>query len=122
LLARNAYHGAVPWCSPSVSGVTEEDRAHLIYYNYNDLESLHAAVESAGDDLAGVLVSAFKHDMGVDQELPTAEFARLARDLTRQHDAALIVDDVRAGLRLDLGGSWEPLGIRPDLSAWSKGI
>lgn len=122
LVARNAYHGAVPWCSPSVSGVTEEDRAHLIYYNYNDLESLHAAVESAGDDLAGVLVSAFKHDMGVDQELPTAEFARLARDLTRQHDAALIVDDVRAGLRLDLGGSWEPLGIRPDLSAWSKGI
>ncbi len=29
---------------------------------------------------------------------------------------------MRAGFRLDLGGSWEPLGVRPDLSAWSKAI
>ncbi len=28
LLARGAYHGAVPWCSPSLAGVTAEDRAH----------------------------------------------------------------------------------------------
>ena len=36
--------------------------------------------------------------------------------------AALILDDVRAGFRLHLGGSWEPVGVRPDLSAWSKAI
>ncbi len=36
--------------------------------------------------------------------------------------AALILDDVRAGFRLNLGGCWEPLGMRPDLSAWSKAI
>jgi len=29
---------------------------------------------------------------------------------------------VRAGFRLHHGGSWEPLGVRPDLSAWSKAI
>jgi len=29
---------------------------------------------------------------------------------------------VRAGFRIDLGGSWEPYGIRPDLSAFSKAI
>ena len=28
---------------------------------------------------------------------------------------ALILDDVRAGFRLHLGGSWEGLGMRPDL-------
>jgi glutamate-1-semialdehyde 2,1-aminomutase len=37
-------------------------------------------------------------------------------------EAALIIDDVRAGFRLDLGGSWETLGVQPDLSAWSKAI
>src|SRR5262249_46317172 len=31
-------------------------------------------------------------------------------------------DDVRAGFRLHLGGSWEVVGIRPDLAAWSKAI
>ena len=28
LVAQGAYHGAVPWCSPSLLGVTAEDRAH----------------------------------------------------------------------------------------------
>src|SRR5262249_25483393 len=37
-------------------------------------------------------------------------------------EAALIVDDVRAGFRLHDGGSWELVGVRPDLAAWSKAI
>lgn len=122
LVARGAYHGAIPWCSPSVAGVTEEDRAHLIIYDYNDVASLEAAVGEAGDDLAGILVSAFKHDLGKEHVLPTREFAARARELATKADAALIVDDVRAGFRLDLGGSWELVGVRPDLSAWSKAI
>ena len=36
--------------------------------------------------------------------------------------AALILDDVRAGFRLAFGGSWETVGVEPDLSAWSKAI
>ncbi len=56
LVARGAYHGAVPWCSPSVAGVTAEDRAHLLHYTYNDVDSVDAAVEQAGGDLAAILV------------------------------------------------------------------
>lgn len=122
LVARGAYHGAIPWCTPSVAGVTEEDRAHLIHYDYNDLASLETAAEQAKGDLAAILVSAFKHDLGKEHILPTAAFARRARELADEADAALIVDDVRAGFRLDLGGSWELVGVRPDLAAWSKAI
>ncbi|MEM7022718.1 MAG: aminotransferase class III-fold pyridoxal phosphate-dependent enzyme [Pseudomonadota bacterium] len=122
LAARGSYHGAVPWCTPSLAGVTAEDRAHLVLFDYNDVGSLEAAVAEAGDDLSGILVSAFRHDVRRDQEMPTASFARAARELCDRHGAALIIDDVRAGFRLHLGGSWESLGIRPDLSAWSKAI
>lgn len=122
LVARGAYHGAVPWCSPSLVGVTAEDRAHIIQYQYNDIESLTRACEEAKGDLAGIIVSAFRHDYGSDQELPTSEFAHAARAAADAADAALIVDDVRAGFRLSLGGSWENVGVRPDLSAWSKSI
>jgi glutamate-1-semialdehyde 2,1-aminomutase len=122
LVARGSYHGAVPWCTPSLAGVTTEDRAHLIHFDYNDVASLEAAVEQAGDDLAAVVVTAFRHDIARDQELPTAAFAKRARELCTAADAALIVDDVRAGFRIDLAGSWEPLGVRPDLSAFSKAI
>jgi glutamate-1-semialdehyde 2,1-aminomutase len=122
LVARGSYHGALPWCSPSVAGVTSEDRAHLLHFEYNDVASLQAAVGEAGRDLAAILVTAFRHDMGRDLELPTKEFAQAARAACDRADAALIIDEVRAGLRLDVRGSWEALGVRPDLSAWSKAI
>ncbi len=122
LLAQGAYHGAVPWCSPHPFGVTAEDRAHVITFKYNDVASLEAAAAQAGDDLAGILVSAFRHDYGLDQELPTLAFAARARALADDKDAALIMDDVRAGFRLSLHGSWNDLGVQPDLSAWSKAI
>ncbi len=122
LTAAGAYHGAVPWCSPSVAGVTTEDRAHLIHYGYNDIASVEAAVEQASGDLAAIVVSAFRHDMGQRQVMPTQAFADRLRALCDETGAALIVDDVRAGFRLHLGGSWETMGVQPDLAAWSKAI
>jgi glutamate-1-semialdehyde 2,1-aminomutase len=122
LVAKGSYHGALPWCSPSVAGVTSEDRAHLLHFEYNDVASLQAAVDLAGKDLAAILITAFRHDMGRDLELPTREFAAAARAACDAADAALILDEVRTGLRLDVRGSWEALGVRPDLCAWSKAI
>jgi glutamate-1-semialdehyde 2,1-aminomutase len=122
LAAKGAYHGAVPWCSPSVEGVTTEDRAHLLYFEFNDIASLERAAAEAGDDLAGIIVSAHRHDLSRDQEMPTKEFAQRARELCTAKGAALILDEVRTGFRINLAGSWEHLGVRPDLSAWSKAI
>ncbi len=122
LVATKAYHGSDPWCTPLPAGVTAEDRAHLIQYQYNNIASLEAAVQQAGDDLAGILCSAFRHDLGVDQEMPTQAFAQRARSLCDSASAVLILDEVRAGYRLHAGGSWETVGVRPDLSAWSKAI
>lgn len=122
LLANGAYHGAVPWCNPYPAGSTAEDRAHIVRFDYNDVASLDAAAEDCKGDLAGIFVSAFKHDLGKPHEMPTRGFAETARRICDQAGAALIVDDVRAGFRLHAGGSWELTGVRPDLSAWSKAI
>ena len=62
----------------------------------------------AGDDLAGILVSAFRHDYGLDQELPDPAFAARARALADANGAALILDDVRAGFRLTLARQLGP--------------
>jgi glutamate-1-semialdehyde 2,1-aminomutase len=122
LAATGAYHGAAPWCTPRPGGTTPEDRANLGYYTYNDLASVRRAAAEVGDDLAGILVSPFKHDAGYDQELVDPAFARGLRALCDATGAALILDDVRCGFRLHLGSSWEPVGVDPDLSAWSKAI
>jgi glutamate-1-semialdehyde 2,1-aminomutase len=122
LVARGAYHGAAPWCTPRPAGVTPQDRANLGYYTFNDLASVHQAAAQAGPDLAAIMVSPFKHDAGYDQELVDPAFAHGLRALCDATGAALILDDVRAGFRLHLGSSWEPVGVDPDLSAWSKAI
>ncbi len=122
LVARGAYHGSAPWCTPHPNGATAEDRVHLVHYDYNDVTSLVAAAQSVEGDIAGVIVSAFKHDYGKDQEMPTPAFAQAVRKLCDEAGAALILDDVRAGFRLHLAGSWETVGVRPDLAAYSKAI
>jgi glutamate-1-semialdehyde 2,1-aminomutase len=122
LAAKGAYHGSAPWCTPRRDGTTPEDRANLGYYTYNDLASVEQAADGVGDDLAAVIVSPFKHDAGFDQELVDPAFARGLRELCDRRGAALVLDDVRCGFRLNHGGSWEPIGVEPDLSAWSKAL
>ncbi len=121
LVAAGAYHGSAPWCTPRLGGVTAADRVNIGHYTFNDLASVAAAVE-AGPDPAAIVVSPFKHDAGFDQELVDPAFARGLRSLCDRIGAALVLDDVRCGFRLHLGSSWEPIGVLPDLSAWSKAI
>jgi glutamate-1-semialdehyde 2,1-aminomutase len=122
VLAKGAYHGAAPWCTPLKNGVTPADRAHQVFYDYNDVESLEAAVREAGSDLAGIFASPIKHDAFIDQEAPTPEYARRARELCDEHGALLIIDDVRAGFRLARDCSWSLVDVKPDLSTWGKAI
>jgi glutamate-1-semialdehyde 2,1-aminomutase len=120
--AKGAYHGSAPWCTPVKSGTTPSDRANQLFCEYNDVESLEAAVREAGGDLAAIFASPIKHDTFVDQQLPSPDYARRARELCDEHGALLLVDDVRAGFRLARDCSWSLVGVKPDLSAWGKAI
>ena len=120
--AKGAYHGAAPWCTPRPTGALPSDRAHQILCDYNDVASLEAAVAEAGDDLAAIFAAPFKHDAFIDQAEPDLAYATRVRELCDQTGALLIVDDVRAGLRLARDCSWARIGIQPDLSTWGKCI
>lgn len=120
LVAEGSYHGAAPWCTPLPVGIVMEERAFIGTYTYNDIASLEAAVAEAGDDLAAIFATPFKHDGFQDQALPDPAYARRARELCDQTGAMLIVDDVRAGFRITRDCSWELVGVRPDLSTWGK--
>jgi glutamate-1-semialdehyde 2,1-aminomutase len=122
LVAKGAFHGTAPWCTPTMHGIPEEERANLIYYQYNDISSINAAAAKAGADLAGVIVTPFRHESSADQAMVDPAFAKHLRATCDRLGALLILDDVRCGLRLAFGGSWEPIGVNPDLSTWSKAI
>ena len=121
LVARGSYHGIGGWSMPATArGTTEEDHANTVFYEYNDLASVEAAV--AGGDVAAIAVTPIRHDVYRDLEPCSPEFARGLRAICDRIGAALLLDDIRCGLRVDMAGSWEPLGVRPDLSAWSKSL
>ena len=120
--AKGAYHGAAPWCTPRPAGTTDTDRAHQIFCDYNDVASLEAAVAQAGEDLAAIFAAPFKHDAFIDQAAPDGAYARRCRELADQTGALLIVDDVRAGMRMARDCSWSVVGVEPDLSTWGNCI
>ncbi|HZZ90448.1 MAG TPA: aminotransferase class III-fold pyridoxal phosphate-dependent enzyme [Caulobacteraceae bacterium] len=121
IVAEGAYHGMAPWSSAS-PGVTAAERSGKIPCVYNDLASLERAVADAGDDLAAIFATPFKHDVLIDQAEPDAAYARRARELCDRTGALLVVDDVRAGFKLARDCSWATVGVEPDLSAWGKCI
>jgi glutamate-1-semialdehyde 2,1-aminomutase len=122
LVANGAYHGSLPWCNPDVQGTVPGDRADLDYFDFNDPGSVAAAIERHPGDLAAVITSPYRQPAGFDQQAPTREFAVGLRDLCDRNDALLIHDEVRTGMRLELGTAWRRFGVAPDLSAWGKAI
>ena len=60
LVATGSYHGAMPWCSPSVAGVTTEDRAHILAFGYNDVASLERAADMVRGNLATIIVATYR--------------------------------------------------------------
>jgi glutamate-1-semialdehyde 2,1-aminomutase len=122
LKARSAYHGANAWFTPTRAGTTEADRADIVEFDYNDLASLTAAAEQHSGRVAAIIVPPFRHDAFAEQELVGPEFARGARALADAIGAVLILDEVRTCMRLDMRGAWESIGVRPDLTAFSKSL
>lgn len=123
VVGETAYHGWASWSNRLADGKAGRPDPETFRYTYNDVDSVRAAVEQAGpEQVAAIFVSPFRHDAGHDQELVDPEFAKGVRALCDEVGAALVMDEVRAGFRLNHGSSWEPVGVKPDLSAWSKAI
>src|SRR5450432_2872281 len=122
ILAKGAYHGAAPWCAQQRVGTIPQDKAGQVMCDYNDVASLEAAAHAAGEDLAAIFAAPLKHDAFVDQAQPSQAYAQRARQICDAAGALLVVDDVRAGLRIARDCSWSAIGVAPDLSTWGKCI
>ena len=122
IMAEGAYHGTHAWCTPMDAGTTAEDRANILTFKYNDLSDLRRVVGAHEKQVAAIIISPFRHDAFHDQELPVEGFHQGIRQLCDAQGIILVLDDVRAGFRLHMGGSGEYFGVRPDLSTYCKAI
>ncbi len=119
---KGAYHGTHAWCSPLPAGITPEDRANVLEVPWNDLKTLEQLVAAQHAAVAAIMLTPFRHDAFHDSELPAEGYLQGVRRLCDAQGIVFILDDVRAGFRLHLGGSGEYFGVRPDLACYCKAI
>lgn len=122
LHVQGEYHGAHAWCSPGHNGLIDEDRAHIHTFKWNDLESLRSLVRKYEGDVAGVIMTPYHHPAFEDSQLPAPGFWQGVRQICDENGIVLILDDVRAGFRLNIHGSQEYFGFEPDISCYCKAI
>ena len=92
---------------------------------FGDTDALRAAFAEGGDQVAALVVEPVQGEAGV-RTLPPGYLA-LARDLTSQHGALLVLDEVQSGMgrtgrwfahqHPHIGG-----GVRPDVVTVAKGL
>ncbi|HPR04895.1 MAG TPA: aminotransferase class III-fold pyridoxal phosphate-dependent enzyme [Deltaproteobacteria bacterium] len=122
VLAEEGYHGTQPWAGTNSVGITQRDRADIVMVPWGDLDAFQAAIARHKGQVAGVMFTPYHHPVFADQKLPAPSFWPEMRRICDEHGIVLIIDDVRAGWRLDLKGSGHFFGIRPDLACYSKAM
>jgi glutamate-1-semialdehyde 2,1-aminomutase len=103
---------------PNSPGVTAGTTKDTIVCRYNDAAGLERTFAEHGSRIAGVIFEPVVGNMGC--IVPSPEFLKALRDLTRKHGALLICDEVMTGFRVAYGGAQARLGIEPDLTTLGK--
>ncbi len=116
------YHGTVPWMQPPErAGILPDDRRHVIEIPWNDVAALENAL-SEHEDVAAFIASPYHHPTYQDNALPDEGYWHRVQSLLRKRDVVFISDDVRCGFRIDMSGSHEYFGYKPDMACYCKAI
>ena len=115
-----AGSGAMTFGVPDSPGVPADLARHTLTVPFNDLDAVRATLEQNPGQVACAIVEPAVGNMGLVP--PEPGFLEGLRDLTRQHDALLILDEVMTGFRVAYGGVQTLYDIDPDLTTLGKVI
>ncbi|MBE6669244.1 MAG: aminotransferase class III-fold pyridoxal phosphate-dependent enzyme [Ruminococcaceae bacterium] len=117
------YHGVSPWTQKiDYSGVLEEEVCNNIYVDWNDLDGLKRVFAENKGQIAAVISQPYMHGNFMDNEMPAEGFWKSVRELCTKNGTVLVIDDVRAGFRLDIAGSDHYFGFEADLICFCKAL
>ena len=104
--------------TPNSPGVTPGATADTVICPFNDSDAVRAIFERYPDQVAAVLLEPVAGNMGLVP--PRPGYLEALREITDQHGAILVFDEVMTGFRLSFGGAQERFGVTPDLTALGK--
>lgn len=103
---------------PDSAGVPKAYATCTLTASYNDLNSVREIFDQYGGQVAALIVEPVAANMGVVP--PEPGFLQGLREITNQHGALLIFDEVITGFRLSYGGAQEYYRVTPDLTTLGK--
>ena len=119
VMADGAFHGNL-WFARAGPGWDPADGARTRTVPWGDTAALAAVL--AAEPVAAVLLCPYEQLVGAENRLPPAGWWATVRDLCTEHAAALVVDDIRSGFRVDPAGTCAHFSIEPDLVVLSKAL
>ena len=105
---------------PDSPGVPRAVTASTLTAPYTDLEAVKQLFAANAGEVAGVILEPVVGNAGF--ITPEPGFLEGLRELTREHGALLVFDEVMTGFRISYGGAQARFGITPDLTTMGKVI
>ena len=102
----------------SSAGVHPEYAASTLVAEFNNADSVRLLLEANAGEVAAVIVEPIAGNMGV--VTPEPGFLENLREMTSEHGALLIFDEVISGFRVALGGAQSVYGVTPDITCLGK--
>lgn len=120
LLLAKAGSGVATLGLPDSPGVPAAVTADTLVVPFNDEAAVREAFEKEGDEIAAVLVEPIAGNMGLVR--PRDGFLQMLREVTREHGALLVFDEVMVGFRVHPGGAQALYEVTPDVTILGKVI
>jgi len=114
----SAGSGVATFGIPGCPGVPADLAGHTLSLAFNNLGAFEETMNRLGSEIAAVIVEPIPGNMGV--VVPDEAFLSGLREITRNHGAVLIFDEVISGFRVSPGGAQGLYGIMPDLTCLGK--
>ncbi|CAK6692792.1 Glutamate-1-semialdehyde 2,1-aminomutase [Synechococcus sp. CBW1107] len=105
---------------PDSPGVPRSTTANTLTAPYNDLEAVKQLFAANAGEIAGVILEPVVGNAGF--ITPEPGFLEGLRELTKEHGALLVFDEVMTGFRISYGGAQARFGVTPDLTTMGKVI
>ncbi|MGQ0607045.1 MAG: aspartate aminotransferase family protein [Chloroflexota bacterium] len=109
-----------PATVPASAGIPRSRIAETVIAPFNEPAMLADILEANAGEIAAIIVEPVQFNIGVVPPLPG--YLERVRELSTQHGAVLIFDEVKTGVVLAWGGAYEHYGVQPDLFCLAKSI
>ncbi len=103
---------------PDSPGVPKSTTSDTLTAPFNNLEAVKDLFEKYPDQISGVIIEPVVGNAGF--ITPDPGFLQGLKQLTQEHGALLVFDEVMTGFRIAYGGAQEKFGVTPDLTTLGK--